>query len=154
MDVGEKQVGSIMKGEVRTIDEDEWIDDVLQSCSSMGVTDLVVVSPEGRFEGVVTSTEILNYINPLVGVRTGRKTVGHHIIIGKCPRVKSMMNRGHDTIRMDAPLSTALRHMRRDHHSYLVVLDEDNMVVGRLDLCDVISHLIEAGIIAPSTCGL
>jgi len=153
MDVGERPVGSIMKGEVRTVDEGERIDDVLQSCSSLGVTDLVVVSPEGRFEGVVTSTEILNYINPLVGVRTGRK-LGHHFIMGECPRVSSMMSRTHATVRKDTPLSTALRHMRKDHRHYLVVLDESDRVVGRLDLCDVISHLIEAGVIVPSSCEL
>jgi predicted transcriptional regulator len=150
MEIGEETVSSIMNRNVELIHEGSPIDDVLRGCSERRIIDLIVVDSDDRYMGMVTAFEILSYINPFMGIHSGRKTMGHTLVMGQCPEARDLMTRAHLTVREDTTLEEALRHMRKDHHRYLVVLDDDDRVIGRLDLCDIVSLLIEREVILPS----
>lgn len=150
MELGDESVSKIMNMEVELVHEDTPIDDVLRNCSERRTTDIIVVDSDERYLGMVTAFEILSYINPFMGIHTGRKTMGHSLVLGHCPVVGDLMTRSHATIKEKSTLQNALRHMRKDHHRYLVVLDGEGKVIGRLDLCDILNILLEEGAISTS----
>jgi len=150
MDVGEEPISSIMERSVRTILEDSSVDIIMSGCVEGRISDLVVVDHDNRYSGMITSFEILSYINPFMGIHDGRKTMGHSLVVGDCPKASDIMNDIHLTASEDTTISKALKHMKRDHHSYLVVLDHEKKVIGRLNLCDILNYLDGKGIIPKS----
>jgi CBS domain-containing protein len=145
VDIGESRVEEMMTRDIHVLRADIPIDQALFICAKEGLSDIIVIDEEGRYLGVVRSLEILNYINPLLGVHIGRRTMGHTSFTRMNPSIGELMTHAHVAIRKDARLSEALLHMRRDHHRYLVVVDEGQRVLGKLELFGIIAFLIERG---------
>jgi len=145
VDIGESRVEEMMTRDIHVLRADVPIDQALFICTKEGLSDIIVIDEEGRYLGVVRSLEILNYINPLLGVHIGRRTMGHTSLTRMNPSIGELMTHAHVAIRKDARLSEDLLHVRRDHHRYLVVVDEDQRVLGKLELCGIIAFLIERG---------
>lgn len=154
MDIGDLPVIEVMDREVNLIDGDRPIDEALRHCSEHESADVIVVDQEERYLGLITHIEILGYISPFMGIHTGRKTMGPSLMVHRCPRTRDLMNPGHRTVGKDTPLSEALLHMRKDHHRYLVVLDEEGRVLGKVNLCDIITLLLKEGFLQGDTCEL
>ena len=150
MEIGDEPISSIMNRSVEVIQEDSPIDDILNGCFDRKTTDLIVVDSEKRYLGVITAFEILSYINPFMGIHTGRKTMDHPLVMGHHPIAGEVMTPSTVTILENTKVKNALKHMRKDHHRYLVVLDKGRRVIGKLDLSDILGFLVDKGIIRPS----
>jgi predicted transcriptional regulator len=150
VEVGDESISNIMERRVITIHSDAPVDDIMSSCVERRLSDLVVVDRENRFLGMITAFEILSYINPVMGIHDGRKTMGHSLVVGQCPKAGDLMTDIHLTVSENTSIGKALKDMKRDHHRYLVVLDSGRRVIGMVNLCDILSYLVGKGIIPKS----
>jgi CBS domain-containing protein len=145
MKMEKEPVTRVMDHDVDLVHQDTTVDEALRICSEKKTTDLVVVDSEDRYLGMITAFEILSYINPFMGIHHGGKTMGHPLVIDRSPLISDLMTNIHLTTSEGTTVWKALKHMERDHHRFLVVVDGENRVLGRFDLCNTLELLMEGG---------
>ncbi|GAA5261330.1 CBS domain-containing protein [Methanocalculus sp. MC3] len=140
------KVRSIMTPISRTILPDTPIRDLIQIGSVEGCGDIPVTAPEGTFLGVITPLDLIGSILPTVGIRgsgSARCITCHLKKEGATAR--DLMSREHITIHEDDSILNAMQLMQRNRHDDLIVVDSQNRVAGRIEICRIIQHLRIAG---------
>ncbi|MCQ1539233.1 CBS domain-containing protein [Methanocalculus taiwanensis] len=136
------RVRSIMTPIARTVLPDTPIRDLIEIGSVEGCGDIPVTTPEGTFLGVITPLDLIGSIMPSVGIRgsgAARCITCHLKKEGATAR--DLMSRGHITIQEDDFIMDAMQMMQRNRHGDLIVIDSQNKVVGRIEICRIIQHL-------------
>lgn len=126
----------------RTVLPDTPIRDLIEIGSVEGCGDIPVTTPEGTFLGVITPLDLIGSIMPSVGIRgsgAARCITCHLKKEGATAR--DLMSRGHITIQEDDFIMDAMQMMQRNRHGDLIVIDSQNKVVGRIEICRIIQHL-------------
>jgi CBS domain-containing protein len=118
------------------------IDRILHDFSTLKCTDLVVVDGDGKFLGVVSPFDLVNHVNPSMGVRSGKKAPCIECMMrGDALVAEDLMSRSHMTVNEKTPVVEALRLLERYSQPDLVVIDDEGIAIGMLGICGIISHL-------------
>lgn len=135
-------VRDIMSGDFDRISPQTTIDRILHEFASRKCTDLVVVDDSGRFLGVVTPFDLVDHVNPAMGVRSGKRAPCIECILrGDALVAEDLMSRSHVTTTEETPVVEALRLLEKNRHPDLIVIDRQGIAVGILGICSIISHL-------------
>ena len=135
-------VRDIMSPDFDRIPPQMPIDRILHELSSRKCADLVVVDDAGKFLGVVSPFDLVNHVNPAMGVRSGKRAPCIECLLrGDALVAEDLMSRGHVTVTEETPVVEALRLLEKYRHPDLVVVDEKGIAVGILGICSIISHL-------------
>jgi len=135
-------VRDIMSGDFDRIPPQMPIDRILHELSSRKCADLVVVDDDGTFLGVVSPFDLVDHVNPAMGVRSGKKAPCIECLMrGDALVAEDLMSRGHVTVTEETPVVEALRLLEKYRHPDLVVIDREGIAVGVLGICSIISHL-------------
>ncbi|MDO8841626.1 CBS domain-containing protein [Methanocalculus sp.] len=135
-------IRSIMTPIIRTIPPNTPIRDLIELASEEGGGDIPVTAPDGTFLGVVTPLDVIGSIMPTVGIfgsGSARCITCHLKREGATAR--EVMSRGHITIHQDDSINNAMQLMERNRHGDLIVVNAENKVVGRIEICRIIRHL-------------
>ena len=139
-------VSDLMTRDFEKILPDTPIDHCIKHFSQRGCRDLVVVDHKGRFLGIVTPVDLLTHLSPAIGVRSRKKSgCIECIIVGNASTAEDIMARKHITVRGDTPVAEALRLLEKYHHPDLVVVDQEGVVMGIVEICTIIAHLKVTG---------
>ncbi|KQC09873.1 MAG: hypothetical protein APR55_02645 [Methanolinea sp. SDB] len=118
------------------------INRILHEFSTLKCADLVVVDEDGKFLGVVSPFDLVNHVNPSMGVRSGKKAPCIECMMrGDALVAEDLMSRSHMTVTDETPVVEALRLLERYRQPDLVVIDEEGIAIGMLGICSIISHL-------------
>ncbi|KUL00195.1 MAG: CBS domain containing protein [Methanomicrobiales archaeon 53_19] len=130
----------------QTILPDTPIRDLIELGSVEGCGDIPVTTPEGGFLGIITPLDLIGSILPTVGIRGSGSTrcITCHLK-KEGATARDLMSREHITIHEDDSILNAMQLMQRNRHGDLIVVDPQNRVVGRIEICRIIQHLRISG---------
>ena len=135
-------VRSIMTPIIQTIPPGTPLRDLIEQGSVEGCGDLPVTEPDGTFLGIITPLDLIRSILPIVGIQgTGAVRCITCHLKKEGPIARDVMSRGHITIGEDESIIDAMQLMERNRHGELIVVDAENRVVGRAEICRIIRHL-------------
>jgi CBS domain-containing protein len=133
----------IMHAEFASMHPDTPIADIFQSFARRGCMDIIVCDENGKFLGIITKLDLLAAIGPGMGVRSRRKTGCLECIIKSGAKTAGeVMSREHITVARDASVAQAMVAMEKFRHPDVIVVDEEGVAVGVVEMCDIIAFLI------------
>ncbi|HDR73776.1 MAG TPA: CBS domain-containing protein [Methanoculleus sp.] len=136
-------VVDIMHAEFTSVHPDAPIGGIFQSFARRGCKDIIVCDETGKFQGIVTELDLLSAIAPGVGVRSRRKMGCLECIIKSGAKsAGEVMSREHITVPRDASVAQAMIAMEKFRHPDVIVVDDEGLAVGIVEMCDVIAFLI------------
>jgi CBS domain-containing protein len=148
LEVEETPVREIMHTGFNRVHPDTPIAEVYQSFSRRGCADIVVCDEEGHFQGMITRMDLLRSISPGVGVRSRRKTGCLECIIRSgSMRAGQVMSRSHITVADSATIAAAMVSMEKNRHPDVIVVDENNVAMGIVEMCDILAFFIGKGVL-------
>jgi CBS domain-containing protein len=148
LEVKETPVREIMHTGFDRVHPDTPIAEIYQSFSRRGCADIVVCDEEGHFQGMITKMDLLWSISPGVGVRSRRKTGCLECIIRSgSMRAGQIMSRSHIAIADSTTIAAALVSMEKNRHPDVIVIDENSVAVGIVEICDILAFFIGEGVL-------
>lgn len=134
---GKKLVEEFMTKDVITLKPDDTVAKALATMRDHAISRIPVVNDEGKLEGLVTLHDlIIRFIKPRFKAQYG-EVAGEKIPPFSMP-LRDVMIRGVITILPDAKVMEAVATMRDNDIDGLVVVNEDNKVVGVLTVKDLL----------------
>ena len=113
--------------------------------SETGRSDILVTDRDGHFLGAINEIDLMASVGPAVGVRSRRKSGGlGYMLRGRAEKAEGLMTGAHLTISPDASVADAIIAIEKNRHPNLVVV-ENGKVLGLVEVCDIITFLIESG---------
>jgi CBS domain-containing protein len=141
-DPDEMLIRDIMSADFPSVLPDTPVDTILTHFSSRGCSDLVVADSRGHFLGVITPYDLIFAVIPEVGIRSRKRAACIDCLIsGNIRTAADLMTRSHITIQEDTPIPEGIRLLERYRHPVLVVINNEEVVIGIVEICDIISHL-------------
>jgi CBS domain-containing protein len=141
-DPDEMVIRDIMNTDFPRVLPDTPVATLLTYFSSRGCSDLVVADSSGHFHGVITPYDLFSAVSPEVGVRSRKRaTCIDCLISGNIRTAADLMTRSHITVQENTPIPEGIRLLERHRHPVLIVTDDDGVVIGIVEICDIISHL-------------
>ncbi|WP_457742153.1 CBS domain-containing protein [Thermococcus sp.] len=136
-DFGKKKVEEFMTKDVITLKPDDTVAKALATMRDHAISRIPVVDEEGRLEGLVTLHDlILRFIKPRFRAKAG-EVAGEKIPPFSMP-LRDVMIKGVITILPDAKVREAVATMKDNDIDGLVVVNENNKVVGILTVKDLL----------------
>lgn len=134
---GKRAVEEFMTKDVITLKPDDTVAKALATMRDHAISRIPVVNDEGKLEGLVTLHDlIIRFIKPRFKAQYG-EVAGEKIPPFSMP-LRDVMIRGVITILPDAKVMEAVATMRDNDIDGLVVVNEDNKVVGVLTVKDLL----------------
>jgi CBS domain-containing protein len=143
LELEEIPIVDIMHADFTSMHPDTPIADIFQSFARRGCEDIIVCDEAGKFLGIITKLDLLSAISPGVGVRS-RKKMGclECIVKSGAKTAGEVMSRRHITVPQDASVAQAMVAMEKYRHPDVIVVDEEGVAVGIVEMCDVIAFFI------------
>ncbi|AMM53391.1 CBS domain-containing protein [Pyrococcus kukulkanii] len=142
---GKRKVEEFMTKDVITLSPDDTVAKALATMRDHGISRIPVVDEEGKLEGLVTLHDlIIRFIKPRFKAQAG-ELVGEKIPPFSM-KLREAMIKGVITILPDATVREAVAAMKDNNIDGLIVVDENNKVVGVLTVKDLllpISRMVE-----------
>ncbi|AFK22212.1 CBS domain-containing protein [Pyrococcus sp. ST04] len=142
---GKRKVEEFMTKDVITLTPDDTVAKALATMRDHAISRIPVVDEEGKLEGLVTLHDlIIRFIKPRFKAQKG-EVVGEKIPPFSM-KLREAMLKGVITILPDATVREAVSTMKDNNIDGLVVVDENNKVVGVLTVKDLllpISRMVE-----------
>ncbi|ASJ17464.1 inosine-5-monophosphate dehydrogenase [Thermococcus chitonophagus] len=142
---GKRKVEEFMTKDVITLSPDDTVAKALATMRDHGISRIPVVDEEGKLEGLVTLHDlIIRFIKPRFRAQAG-ELVGEKIPPFSM-KLREAMIKGVITILPDATVREAVATMKDNNIDGLIVVDENNKVVGVLTVKDLllpISRMVE-----------
>ncbi|MDG6257995.1 MAG: CBS domain-containing protein [Methanomicrobiaceae archaeon] len=136
-------VVEIMHTDFASVHPDTPVGGIFQSFSRRGCQDIIVCDEKGEFQGIITELDLLSAIAPGVGVRSRRKMGCLECIIKSGAKsAGEVMSREHITVSREASVAQAMVAMEKYRHPDVIVVDDEGLAVGIVEMCDVIAFLI------------
>jgi len=127
MEITDVSVDSLMSDDLVTATADTAMDEAAKRLLDHGISSLVVVDPDGRLEGILTSTDFLE-------LATGERSSDGET-------VEQYMTTDVVAVDADGTLQEAAARMMSHDVQHLPVEDEDGTVVGMFSTTDLTAHL-------------
>lgn len=141
-DPDEMVIRDIMNTGFTAVLPDTPVETIVTHFSAQGCSDLVVTDSQGRFLGVITPYDLLTAVSPEAGIRSRKRATCIECLIGgSVSKASDLMTRSHITVREDTPIPEGIRLLERHRHPDLVVVNDDGVVIGIVEICNIISHL-------------
>jgi len=142
---GKRKVKEFMTTDVITLKPDDTVAKALATMRDHAISRIPIVDEEGKLEGLVTLHDlIIRFIKPRFKAQTG-EVVGEKIPPFST-QLREVMVRGVITVFPDTTIRDAVATMIDNNISGLVVVNENNKVVGILTIKDLllpISRMVE-----------
>ncbi|MFA4647543.1 CBS domain-containing protein [Pyrococcus kukulkanii] len=142
---GKRKVEEFMTKDVITLGPDDTVAKALATMRDHAISRIPIVDEEGKLEGLVTLHDlIIRFIKPRFRAQTG-ELVGEKIPPFSM-KLREAMIKGVITLLPDATVREAVATMKDNNIDGLVVVDENNKVVGVLTVKDLllpISRMVE-----------
>ncbi|MBO8175310.1 MAG: CBS domain-containing protein [Thermococcus sp.] len=142
---GKKQVKEFMTTDVITLKPDDTVAKALATMRDHSISRIPIVNEEGKLEGLVTLHDlIIRFIKPRFKAQYGE--LAGEKIPPFSTQLREVMMRGVITILPDATIREAVATMIDNHIDGLVVVNEENKIVGVLTVKDLllpISRMVE-----------
>jgi len=136
-DFGKKKVEEFMTKEVITLRPEDTVAKALATMRDHAISRIPIVDEEGKLEGLVTLHDlIVRFIKPRFRAKTG-ELAGEKIPPFSMP-LRDVMIRGVITIHPEAKVRDAVEVLKRNDIDGLVVVNENNKVVGILTVKDLL----------------
>lgn len=136
-DFGKRKVEEFMTKDVVTLKPDDTVAKALATMRDHAISRIPVVDEEGKLEGLITLHDlIVRFIKPRFRAKAG-ELAGEKIPPFSMP-LRDVMIRGVITILPDARVREAIATMRDNDIDGLVVVNENNRVVGILTVKDLL----------------
>jgi CBS domain-containing protein len=120
-------VKDVMTNDVVCLRPDELVSKAVGIMSDKSIS-TIVITVEGRLEGVVTERDLVSRI-----LKPGKDP--------KKTRIRDVMSKSPKSIGLDATLLQASNKMKQEHVRKLVVVDADNQVIGLVSQTDIVNNL-------------
>ncbi len=142
MDPDEMFIRDIMSTGFTRVLPDTPVETIVTHFSARGCSDLVVTDTSGHFLGVITPYDLLTAVSPEVGIRSRKRATCIDCLISGTVRTASdLMTRSHITVKESTSIPEGIRLLERHRHPDLVVINDDGVVIGVVEICNIISHL-------------
>ncbi|CAB50348.1 CBS domain-containing protein [Pyrococcus abyssi] len=142
---GKRKVEEFMTKDVITLGPDDTVAKALATMRDHGISRIPVVDEEGKLEGLVTLHDlIIRFIKPRFKAQYGE--LAGEKIPPFSMKLREAMIKGVITIMPEATIREAVSTMKDNNIDGLVVVDENNKVVGILTVKDLllpISRMVE-----------
>ncbi len=139
----EIRIVEILHTDFTSMHPDTPIADIFQSFARRGCRDIIVCDEAGKFLGIITELDLLGAISPGVGVRSRRKMGCLECIIKSGAKsAGEVMSREHITVPHSASVAQAMVAMEKYRHPDVIVVDDEGVAVGIVEMCDIIAFLI------------
>lgn len=142
---GKRKVREFMTTDVITLKPDDTVAKALATMRDHAISRIPIVNEESKLEGLVTLHDlIIRFIKPRFRAQAG-ELVGEKIPPFST-QLREVMIRGVITVLPDATIREAVATMIDNHIDGLVVINEENKVVGILTVKDLllpISRMVE-----------
>jgi len=136
-DFGKRKVEEFMTKDVVTLKPDDTVAKALATMRDHAISRIPIVDEEGKLEGLITLHDlIVRFIKPRFRAKAG-ELAGEKIPPFSMP-LRDVMIRGVITILPDARVREAIATMRDNDIDGLVVVNENNRVVGILTVKDLL----------------
>ncbi|WP_456423448.1 CBS domain-containing protein [Thermococcus sp.] len=136
-DFGKRKVEEFMTKDVVTLKPDDTVAKALATMRDHAISRIPIVDEEGKLEGLITLHDlIVRFIKPRFRAKAG-ELAGEKIPPFSMP-LRDVMIRGVITILPDAKVREAIATMRDNDIDGLVVVNENDRVVGILTVKDLL----------------
>ncbi|MDE4907946.1 CBS domain-containing protein [Methanogenium marinum] len=145
-DPEETPITDIMQTDFARVHSETPVADIYRSFTRKGCFDIIVCDGVGRFLGIITRMDLLSAITPGMGIRSRRK-LGCLECIHKSAALHAseLMTRSHVTVSASATVAETLQAMEKNRHPDVIVVDNDGIARGLVEMCDIITFLVREG---------
>jgi len=139
-------IREIMQTDFPRVHQETPIAEIYRSFTGRGCADIIVCDEDDRFLGIITRMDLLSGITPGMGIRSRRK-MGCLECIHKSAALHAgdLMTRSHVTVPASATVAETLQAMEKNRHPDVIVVDEQGIAVGLVEMCDIIAFLVREG---------
>ncbi len=145
-DPEETLITEIMQTDFARVHTETPVADIYRSFTGRGCDDIIVCDGDDRFQGIITRMDLLSGITPGMGIRSRRK-LGCLECIHKSAALHAgdLMTRSHVTVPVSATVAETLQAMEKNRHPDVIVVDNDGIARGLVEMCDIIAFLVREG---------
>lgn len=139
-------ITEIMQVNFARVKPEAPVADIYRSFTRKGCFDIIVCDEECRFLGIITRMDLLSAITPGMGVRSRRK-LGCLECLHKSAALhaRELMTRSHVMVPDSATIAETLVAMEKNRHPDVIVVDDNGIALGLVEMCDVIAFLVREG---------
>lgn len=139
-------ITEIMQEDFARVHPETPVADIYQSFTRRGCVDIIVCDEECRFLGIITRMDLLSAITPGMGIRSRRK-LGCLECLHKsaAKHASELMTRSHVTVPNSATVAETLQAMEKNRHPDVLVVNDDGIALGLVEMCDIIAFLVREG---------
>ncbi len=139
-------ITEIMQTDFPRVHQETPVADIYRSFTGRGCVDIIVCDGDGRFQGIITRMDLLSGITPGMGIRSRRK-LGCLECIHKSAALHAgdLMTRSHVTVPDYATLAETLLAMEKNRHPDVIVVNDDGIALGLVEMCDIVAFLVREG---------
>jgi CBS domain-containing protein len=146
VEAGQTPVSSIMHRDFERVHLATPLSYIYRIFAQRGRSDIIVIDDDGHFLGLVTELDLLRAISPGLGVPTRRKTGCIECLVASTDRsAADIMSRTHITVPLTTTVEQAMVRMEKNRHPDVIVVDDDGIATGVVEMCDVIAFLLNSG---------
>lgn len=146
MEAGQTPVRNIMHRDFDRVRPATPLSGIYRIFAQRGRPDIIVTDDDGRFLGLVTELDLLRAISPGLGVRTRRKTGCIECLVANTDRrAADIMSWTHITVPLTATVEQAMVRMEKNRHPDVIVVEDDGVAIGVVEMCDIIAFLLDSG---------
>lgn len=146
--LGSRTVGDIALTDVPTVAADTPVADVVDAVVSTRLSRAVVVDDERHVLGIVTDAEVLRRVGehePSLVDRLMRRKPAAGPTLAHAKTAADLMLRPVSTVPRSLPIAEGIRVMMSQQHKLLVVVDEEQRLVGMVDRADALRAVVDGG---------
>lgn len=146
-------VGEIMKREVITVTRDLDVRSLISLLSSKKISGVAVVDEDNKLIGVVSKTDIVDRLNMENLLTRERQSLDFDPFAGGVivfreigadffdQRVEDFMTKNVITARQNSPLSEISDKMLQNRIHRIIIVNDDNEVIGQVSVMDLVTLL-------------
>ena len=120
--------------------------EIYRSFTRRGCFDIIVCDDDCRFLGIITRMDLLSGITPGMGIRSRRKLGCLECLHKSAARhAGDLMTRSHVTVSDTATVAETLLAMEKNRHPDVIVVNDEGIALGLVEMCDIIAFLVREG---------
>jgi len=139
-------ITEIMQKDFSRVHPETPVAEIYRSFTRRGCVDIIVCDDECRFLGIITRMDLLSAITPGMGVRSRRKLGCLECLHKSAARhAEELMTRSHVTVPDSATVAETLLAMEKNRHPDVIVVNDEGIALGLVEMCDIIAFLVREG---------
>lgn len=136
----------IMQTDFARVHPETPVAEIYRSFTRRGCVDIIVCDEECRFLGIITRMDLLSGITPGMGIRSRRKLGCLECLHKSAARhAGDLMTRSHVTVPAFATIAETLLAMEKNRHPDVIVVNDDGIALGLVEMCDIVAFLVREG---------